>query len=482
MNTFSIFNDMNIYQVHISNSLKHFSRIKNLYGLSDYLSNDEPLLVFGMYDSKDYRIIKHHKSHVYILWGGSDFDPRIKKSVSYIDKITKLCSKNIYHIALSKNMAERMDKLCIPYTLIDFTLVDPGIFKPVENNDRYDIYIYNGFTEGKEWIYGEKYYKKVIKKLPEFNFVLSSDINVPYQDMPSIYSKCIVGIRLTKYDGNANTVQELGLMNIPVIYNDPDNEKCIKWGKPADIIHNILCLNIKQFIGKLEKYSNILLICQSGNPYDMYRMQILYDWMGNNEYSAKYYTNYSEGAESSISYDEYNMIVNNGSNILTIYFGIPQQVPIHNHAKILIDDDNNISSDVYNIFDSIYSSNPNNIKKSGYKVCPLHCAHFMTYGTLPQICDHKKIKYIILCFDFSPVSGHLKHHIINNSSNNLLLFGNSVDKYKNYGNKIVNSMDYNKLVQYISVSKYFLSDNINIINMFRTICVVYGCKIKYFKR
>ena len=37
--------------------------------------------------------------------------------------------------------------------------------------------------------------------------------------MPDIYKKCFIGLRLTQYDGNANTVQEFESMNIPIIHN-----------------------------------------------------------------------------------------------------------------------------------------------------------------------------------------------------------------------------------------------------------------------
>ena len=41
--------------------------------------------------------------------------------------------------------------------------------------------------------------------------------------MPEVYKKCFIGLRLTDHDGNANTVQELKAMNIPVIHNGDDD-------------------------------------------------------------------------------------------------------------------------------------------------------------------------------------------------------------------------------------------------------------------
>lgn len=504
MINFNVFNEMNIHQVYISKSLHHFSRIKELYGLIEYQHSDEPLLVFGMYDFKDYHIVKHHKGTVYMLWGGSDLDPRIKKSMIYVNKISKL--HNIFHIAISNDMANRMKNINMTYILINFTLADPKIFKPTNNNYSHNIYIYNGFSKGKEWIYGKKYYEKVIKKLPEFNYITSNELNVPYQKMPSIYSKCFIGLRLTKYDGNANTVQEFNLMNIPIIHNGAD-EKCIGWSKSYDIIHNIIKINTGYFISGINKNTEYILVSLSNNVYDVFRHIIVHNWLSKHGYNIKSYSSYKNKnmvmqyinhPDNFTINSDHNNIVNtvNNNNIPIIYFGIPlltgriakdlvpDKVKINqcNKKILILDNDQYIDHNICDTYNIIYSSNLNYIKKYKNTVHPLHCTHLMIHDDKLSIYNRKKFKYIIVCMDFSPISNHLNNFIINNAKNNIILFGNNIDKYINYGHKMVPTVDCCQIAQFVSESKYFLSDDMGIISIFRTICLVHDCKIKYFDK
>ena len=100
----------------------------------------------------------------------------------------------------------------------------------------------NGFTKGNEIIYGEKIYKEVVKRLPEFKFIYSNELNLPYEEMPKIYEECFIGLRLTEHDGNANMVQELKEMNIPVVHNQSDYG--FKWENVDNIIRYINMCNV----------------------------------------------------------------------------------------------------------------------------------------------------------------------------------------------------------------------------------------------
>ncbi len=51
--------------------------------------------------------------------------------------------------------------------------------------------------------------------------------------MPDIYKECFIGLRLTPKDGNANMVQEMEAMEIPVIHNQ--SEYGLKWKDINDI-------------------------------------------------------------------------------------------------------------------------------------------------------------------------------------------------------------------------------------------------------
>ena len=55
--------------------------------------------------------------------------------------------------------------------------------------------------------------------------------------MPQIYKQCFIILRLTKFDGNANSVQECEAMNIPVIHNQSDYG--LKWDTIGSIVDHI---------------------------------------------------------------------------------------------------------------------------------------------------------------------------------------------------------------------------------------------------
>ena len=65
--------------------------------------------------------------------------------------------------------------------------------------------------------------------------------------MPNIYAQCKIGLRLTKNDGNANTVQEFEAMDIPIIHNQ--SEYGLKWKSVDDIIKYIKKCNEKKIQG-----------------------------------------------------------------------------------------------------------------------------------------------------------------------------------------------------------------------------------------
>lgn len=480
MPEFNVFNEMNIHQIYISKSLQHFSRIKDLYNLSDYTDLNKPLLIFGMYDSKDYYALKKHNHIVYILWGGSDLDPRIKKSVLLVNKITKLfIIKNVVHIAISVNMAKRMDKFGMIYKIINFTLADPKLFIKTVNPCAYKIYIYNGYSKGKEWIYGKKYYEKIEKKLPEFKYIHSCNLNVSYNEMPSIYSQCFIGVRLTKYDGNANTVQEFNLMDIPIIYNGQDNSvNYIKWDRTRDIINNILHENTKKFISQLKKFHTYILLSLSADACDVYRHIIMHDWMIANGYDVKSYSDNINMVNTYSKYSNYfmpNYEKYNGA--YEIYFGMPRKeckILPTNDTKILLSE-NETQIENINDYSAIFSSNSKCTKKYDAAISPFHCMYLALYDSCIEDV-HKKYKYIVICLKFIPLSAHMKNFIKYNKKNNILLVGDNFDDCdKNH--KSIYTTDIIQITYWISRSKYFITDCTSCTSIFRTFCLVYNCKI-----
>lgn len=225
-----------IKQIHVSNALKSFSiRIKNKYNLIDYYDLNIPSLFFGAYTDEDIKLLNYHKNIKYLIWGGEDANYSLDHSLNSINEIKNI--HNIIHISISKCIYQRLKHMNINSILVDFNLVDYNIFKPIYNKGK-NILIFNGQTPNREHIYGKEYYQQIVPKLSSFNYLYSNKLNVKHEDMYKIYSTCFIMLRLTKYDGNANSVQECKAMNIPVVHNQSDYG--LKWTSVEDIIHHIL--------------------------------------------------------------------------------------------------------------------------------------------------------------------------------------------------------------------------------------------------
>ena len=214
----------------VSEALNHFKeRFQKCYCKKNY--QDDVCVFFGMYSGKDIKTLKNHKGYKFLIWGGTDCNWNYRDRVNNFEVINKI--PDLYHIAISKDIHERLLLKNVESIFFDMNLVDKELFKPVSKKGN-SIFIYNGFTKGNEYIYGEKIYKEVVKKLPELNIIYSNELNLPYEKMPKIYGKCFIGLRLTEHDGNANMVQEMKAMNIPVVHNLSDYG--LKWKNVSDII------------------------------------------------------------------------------------------------------------------------------------------------------------------------------------------------------------------------------------------------------
>ncbi|MBA42745.1 MAG: hypothetical protein CMF62_01905 [Magnetococcales bacterium] len=253
-------------QIYISESLKHFDRIKNKYNLVDYENKKKPAIFFGLYSNEDREIIRKHQSKIYILWGGTDIDPRHnlgkKNCMFIIDQSSRI---EIVNYAISSDIERRLQKFELPFKKIYLNLTDTNLFKPVSKlGDK--IYIYDGLQKGREDLYGGSLIDQTIVKFPEFKFLKSSETKVNYTEMPKIYKQCFIGVRLTKHDGNANTVQEMGAMGLPVIHNG-DYKNCLNWETEDDIELRIKYRNLELFDMKIDKFKKILILCSDFPGY-----------------------------------------------------------------------------------------------------------------------------------------------------------------------------------------------------------------------
>ena len=231
----SIIQQFNIKQIYVSYSLQHFkNRVKKKFNLKDYTNKQKPCIFFGVYDKNDINNIRNHQTISYVMPGGSDL-PNCKHVVN----------ENVRFISISRNIQARFQAVGENSTLVNFNLVDRNLFKPVSKTDS-KIFIYDGFIKKPQnaKIYGKQYHDQVRKKLPQYQYIFSSDLNLPYEKMPDIYAQCFIGLRLTANDGNANMVQEMEAMGIPVVHNFSNYG--LKWKNVDDIIKHILDKASKQ--------------------------------------------------------------------------------------------------------------------------------------------------------------------------------------------------------------------------------------------
>ena len=223
--------------LYVSEALNHFKeRFQRFYLKNDYHDSDI-CVFFGMYSGKDIEILRRHRGYKFLIWGGTDCNWNYRDRVKNFDVIKNI--PDLYHVAISKDIQDRLHLKNIESIFFELDLVDKELFKSCSNKGD-SIFIYNGFTKGKEYIYGEKIYAEVVKRLPMFKFIYSNELNLPYEEMPKVYAKCFIGLRLTKHDGNANMVQEMKAMNIPVVHNLSDYG--LEWENVDDIIRYITAI------------------------------------------------------------------------------------------------------------------------------------------------------------------------------------------------------------------------------------------------
>lgn len=235
-------------QCYFSNGVLTFKkRIKDKYKLVDYYDTNKPCLFFGMYNNEDLRKIKNHKSLRIIVWCGEDTNKSSQISIQTIKEIKLL--KNVIHLTKSKSTYENLRHHNIYNILTNYNVVDTSLFKPVLSyNLGNKILIFNGQSKGREHIYNEKIYSKIIQLLPQFQYIFSNQLNVKWEQMPKIYKECFIMLRLTDNDGNANSVQECEAIGIPAIHN----QSCygLKWKNFEDVKQHILHQYKKKRISK----------------------------------------------------------------------------------------------------------------------------------------------------------------------------------------------------------------------------------------
>ena len=227
-NTF--FNLKGIVHGYVSNDIQSFKdRFTTMYNLkTDNYQSAKKIVVFGVYSIRDIEFIKKYSktAEIHVIFGGSDIDNRFEASRTLIPQLQS-CNIHTYY-SISKSIYDRikstsgMDSSKTEHLNLSF--VPKNIFSfydfPSDEFNSNKIFVYDGSSSSKPEIYNKELLEKIHEKLSsKYTFIYNSQISVPNEQMPEIYRECFMGIRLCPRDGNANSVQEMGLLGIPVLHN-----------------------------------------------------------------------------------------------------------------------------------------------------------------------------------------------------------------------------------------------------------------------
>ena len=212
--------------------------LNNYNNLSEYNLSNSPSFFYGMGYDDEFKIISNKSNLSIVIYTGGDID--INNKYSYTSIITKINTfknmPNVRFISISSFISKALKQLNIPYIYLPFMGIDLNKFNPcIKGNS---IYIY---TNHIKETYGMDLFLKIIEKYKNINFLLCTHpaqydlavkhkmtdiytkLNIQVIDnidkLIEIYKKCFLGLRLTKFDGLAATVQELGCMGIKSIHN-----------------------------------------------------------------------------------------------------------------------------------------------------------------------------------------------------------------------------------------------------------------------
>ncbi len=236
---------MRIKQISVAVSLRYMEgRLRKKYQLEKYDDRTKPAIFFGCYSPSMLKRAFKHKSLAVILWGGTDAKFLSLHAQGKLNhKGLNECfshlpgQKHVRHIAISEFIADDLREVGLEYQFVPVSTVLPERFRPCPLGN--DLYTYG--CKRRPHVYNGKLAEEVLSRLGSINCIhgeVGTDREIPYKDMPDVYRKCFLGLRLTEHDGLPNTVIELGLMGIRCIYNG-NLPNAIKWTGVDDIVENI---------------------------------------------------------------------------------------------------------------------------------------------------------------------------------------------------------------------------------------------------
>lgn len=215
---------MKIKQLYCGFSNHFKDALVKKYGFEDYQDNNEPLFMFGCYNDGMLKLALRRKGLVVICWAGTD-----AKMLADGEQLMKMDATparrffswgeilrgfpNIKHIAMSKFIADDLDKCGLPYLRHPVFVHNVEDYTPVPLGDSIFMYqpsnpIYNG-----KGLYYE------LQNILPYHFIEVSAHTFNRAELLDAYRRSFIGLRFTRHDGMNHTGCELGLMGRRQIYN-----------------------------------------------------------------------------------------------------------------------------------------------------------------------------------------------------------------------------------------------------------------------
>jgi hypothetical protein len=236
-----------INQMYCSNGVNFFDKkIRDNLKLEEYTDINKPVLFFGAYRTnlENTKKYNEHKGKCIFILTGSDISPYVssykKNYLVNINFFKKMDNERIKIITISNYQSSLLKKHNIPHKNINIGWTINNNYSPIPKGN--SIYIYSNYKNDK--YYGSYIYEEIYKRLKnKYNFIIACskkvDINqkketltqqliTNYPEPFNAYKKCFIGLRLVPFDGNANTVKEMGICGIRVIHNG-DDKNCVPW-------------------------------------------------------------------------------------------------------------------------------------------------------------------------------------------------------------------------------------------------------------
>lgn len=233
-----------IKQAYIASCVRSFeAEFRSKFELEPYKDPNTPAVFFGCYPPAkanrrpDISLVAQHRALGIVVWCGGD--AMYAAGARKRDYAKVFSNPNIRHVAMSRFISNDLSSLGVKHIQLPICPTIEVDYAPTPLGPH--VYIYLGAHANTEF-YGGSVFKAVKAALPQFSYEICYSGPPDHHllsEMPQIYSRCFIGLRLTKHDGLANTVVQLGLMGRRCIWNG-GLPNCIPWSNTQDVVSAIL--------------------------------------------------------------------------------------------------------------------------------------------------------------------------------------------------------------------------------------------------